>query len=72
MAVSKILTLLSKCAYKDTLKLANNILRSIVLLFLKTPFTGRLKECFNIILDPKRNFNRFLNQNPDFCQHVSE
>lgn len=70
LAVSKILTLLSKYAFKETLILVNNILRSVVLLFLKLPLKGKLYECFKVILDPKRNFNRFLNQNPEICNHV--
>ena len=61
VSISKNLTLMSKCSLKETLLLINNILSSIVLLFVKIPLKGKLYECFKIILDPKRNFNRFLN-----------
>ena len=70
LSISKLLTLMNKYAFKETLILVNNILRSIVLLFLKVPKKGKLIECFKIILDPKRNFNRCLNQNNEITSHV--
>jgi hypothetical protein len=70
VSISKYLTNSHRTYSKEIMNYLNNVLKSIVLLFMKTPLSGKLYECFKTIMDPKRNFNRALNQNPDFSSHV--